>query len=1203
MCWPIPAPAPRVRKTHYDVVLGIATENLTLDTVEAIIITIHQKIQGSSFAKCEVITPQELRRLCLTEVQDDAGEVSTSGSQGSNSSNNATTTLESLCFRWKLHEKLTDLGEEDPVQLVMEIKTWQGESPDYGSIKLHFAEILTEARKFYMDDPLYREHRPFIHTVDLNRTGCFQLDSAQEALKKVTDYRISGDGAHILVAAVAGEHQLLQLWNFNEPPPMEPQSSSQVSDRTRQSMDSRGSLPNEPLQPRLEAWMKLPVTDDTQYELCLSWDATQFACIELPRPFVRPSMEIIEGDISNNTMFYKVETNYNTVPAGAIAGSGFRRFNPEERCPGLKNLLAGAAFHIVATQKQDVKNELFVTCDGVTIEVYSVFEAWSHKGSFSLDHSKNAPKCATDAANALRNNLRGSYLIMRDRVAHRVSTWDITRGIRQSSYTNLTYDQLENVNNLAAVSKDGKRIVVPDKHQFDIYWTETWTLVANYTFRDMDYNPTIRPFRFIRDGMQIMVSLDSQQLPLYRRNRGFILDANRGSLVEEYIAEGCDTFRMVFDNLINPRAICIGASQLSLFDVEDRIVSSPKRLKKGCSESCRSIASFEDHGLTEATAPSGLRFKTERSIVPIVVHGRREDLVVVIVTVLEENGQQTQRMSIPLPKNLKLHSATFVNKCSHLLISLNELVMIWSAPTAPQDKFALQLVHTVHRPTSCKVCPHRRVYGLCTQSEDVTVGINLDDPIPGTEAEFMAGVAHLPLIFEKASDFVQQEIIQYIGNNINVVCSGERYDSDVVQSVCCERMADTYRPTVKLWRALLAHPAGRWIPRHDMVKKNNPIFRLLARMEDHPEAFKLAEVFIDYCLRQARLEKDPHFLLPIRQCLQELTDPFKPHSEITLKMYRELAYLPVRDREAICVYYALVLIGVFMDTYHYNNEPAITCTFVFIAGLSYLLIVQEILQMLTEGRSYFQSVYNYVDLLAFIPPFVASILQITQSDPGAQNSLLSFSVLFVFLHFLFELRVIRSVCKFVSIIIHAVASIKVFFFVVVGGIIAFAVAILHLMRNCTGAIVCPSYTEGFSLNILRAISMTYFMMGGRYDAVSNGFSQDDIDFHIIMIAFFFFTVILMLNVLIGRTWELEWLQNRMRYVEGAENLSYDIPVFRKMSNYFSEMIYYTATPLQVREYRKKTKKIKEESSPIVDAIPIVGAKSHMFAADTFGDSG
>ncbi|KAK3841085.1 MAG: hypothetical protein J3R72DRAFT_422294 [Linnemannia gamsii] len=156
-----------------------------------------------------------------------------------------------------------------------------------------------------------------------------------------------------------------------------------------------------------------------------------------------------------------------------------------------------------------------------------------------------------------------------------------------------------------------------------------------------------------------------------------------------------------------------------------------------------------------------------------------------------------------------------------------------------------------------------------------------------------------------------------------------------------------------------------------------------------------------------------------------------------------------------------------------------------------------------------------VDLLAFVTPLIASILQLVWSDIDERNPLLSFSVLILFLHFLFELRVFRSICKFVSIIIHAIISIRIFFFVFAGGTLAFAIAIMHLMHTCTDADVCPSYTDGFSFNMLRVISMTYFMLGGMYDPVSNGFTHDDFGFHIMMATFFLFSVVLMLNVLIG----------------------------------------------------------------------------------------
>ncbi|KAF9092865.1 hypothetical protein BGX29_010259 [Mortierella sp. GBA35] len=116
---------------------------------------------------------------------------------------------------------------------------------------------------------------------------------------------------------------------------------------------------------------------------------------------------------------------------------------------------------------------------------------------------------------------------------------------------------------------------------------------------------------------------------------------------------------------------------------------------------------------------------------------------------------------------------------------------------------------------------------------------------------------------------------------------------------------------------------------------------------------------------------------------------------------------------------------------------------------------------ITALVEYKWSICNAIDLLAFVLPLVSSLQELLWASADGHSSWLSFSVLFIFLHFRID----------------------------------------------------PSYTEGFSLNLLRGLSMAYFMMGGRYDLVSNGFSANNASFHAIIVVFFF-TVIVMLNALI-----------------------------------------------------------------------------------------
>ncbi|KAF9583779.1 hypothetical protein BGW38_008564, partial [Lunasporangiospora selenospora] len=59
-------------------------------------------------------------------------------------------------------------------------------------------------------------------------------------------------------------------------------------------------------------------------------------------------------------------------------------------------------------------------------------------------------------------------------------------------------------------------------------------------------------------------------------------------------------------------------------------------------------------------------------------------------------------------------------------------------------------------------------------------------------------------------------------------------------------------------------------------------------------------------------------------------------------------------------------------------------------------------------------------------------------------------------------------------------------------------------------------------------------------------------------------------------WKQVWLENRLRYVETAENMSYHIPGFRETFDWFPKEIYYTATSYQVKQYWRRVAKVDEE---------------------------
>ncbi|KAI8349078.1 hypothetical protein B0O80DRAFT_460670 [Mortierella sp. GBAus27b] len=84
---------------------------------------------------------------------------------------------------------------------------------------------------------------------------------------------------------------------------------------------------------------------------------------------------------------------------------------------------------------------------------------------------------------------------------------------------------------------------------------------------------------------------------------------------------------------------------------------------------------------------------------------------------------------------------------------------------------------------------------------------------------------------------------------------------------------------------------------------------------------------------------------------------------------------------------------------------------------------------------------------------------------------------------------------------------------------------------------------------------------------------------VLLFLFVFFGVIVMLNVFIAlvnanyETASVEWLsvwrENRLRYVERAENMSYHITGFREYFDYFPEYIYFSPSEAEKAGFRDK----------------------------------
>ncbi|KAF9200554.1 hypothetical protein BGZ49_009197 [Haplosporangium sp. Z 27] len=284
-----------------------------------------------------------------------------------------------------------------------------------------------------------------------------------------------------------------------------------------------------------------------------------------------------------------------------------------------------------------------------------------------------------------------------------------------------------------------------------------------------------------------------------------------------------------------------------------------------------------------------------------------------------------------------------------------------------------------------------------------------------------------------------------------------------------------------------------------------------------------------------------------------------------------------------CLYYILVTIVAVLQVY-FPDFRVLRGAFIAIIVLSVMFLWLEISRAVRCWTRYKSTSYNFAGMLAYFLPMVASIDQlvvIMTTDLNGNARLLSFSVLAVFVNMLYELRVIKMVCKYVTIIQRAVGEILAFFIIFAVGIATFTIAILHVLHACPVETCSRDSNSQYPTEYFGALTSTFFFMAGRFGPINDELSSQDWGFMVMMIFCYLFTNIVMMNVLISLfsmtfikgddCWRLTWIECRMRYIESAENMSYHIKGFRETHEYFPKEIYYSAEPLRVDEFLEKHK--------------------------------
>ena len=184
----------------------------------------------------------------------------------------------------------------------------------------------------------------------------------------------------------------------------------------------------------------------------------------------------------------------------SFTGFGFSPVDVGDCWSKLKCFAGKSDFHSIDPDATNVKDELFFTHNGVTVEIYSVYGRWNHVRSIVVDPYYKPATGLINPYSALTKQLRGKYVVIENWKQSQVTTWDIEEGRRVSFITNLPPEQYYALSNFSSLSRDGTSIAIPGKRFVSLYWTLTWALLGICVFEEIDSDGQIGETVFVRNG-------------------------------------------------------------------------------------------------------------------------------------------------------------------------------------------------------------------------------------------------------------------------------------------------------------------------------------------------------------------------------------------------------------------------------------------------------------------------------------------------------------------------------------------------------------------------------------------------------------------------------------------------------------------------------------------------------------------------------
>ncbi|KAF9176686.1 hypothetical protein BGZ50_009840, partial [Haplosporangium sp. Z 11] len=569
-----------------------------------------------------------------------------------------------------------------------------------------------------------------------------------------------------------------------------------------------------------------------------------------------------------------------------------------QHCASLQNLFAYGKFHIPATDNHDIRDEIFVTCDGESILVYNVFGKWTQLHKISLFGTvSNDGVIICYHAWKLAQSLQGRYLVWISNDKDVASVWDITNGSLVSSMSTRTQEQQASHDksmliSAATFSSDCSVMAIAVEGAIMSYKTLTEDLLGYWPLPE-EY-PSIIGLEFIRNDTQILVRCCKHINSPLTGYLSLTLDAITFAPIDVFGDPGPYTY-ITQQHSQNHYFYTFHGSLFELTQLHDYAAVSYSQSRVSRNDPHQEPTLLRDHP-AQTTASSGLYFKVEMRV------GHNGQSKSVILTAKDEDGVIQEYTIIPPSKPGQLGSwtehATFWNGGSRLLVSGSLFNMVWSLPETLEGDVNLLLFWIQ--------CPPE-LGGPTHDPQDL---LHISDTRQAffkvTLSGFEEGITELIPLFTKANktEFFQQAILRYLSIYLDDLDPEE--PSKCVMGIIIELWRKGNRATIEnLTSALLDHHCNRWFPKYDTILQYNPVKVMVQEARAKPQAMVLARIFIDYCIARFTASQDIQYLFPIVDCFGDLVDLRRRHSNLALSILRRISFVPYKSRSFVLTKYVI----------------------------------------------------------------------------------------------------------------------------------------------------------------------------------------------------------------------------------------------------------------------------------------------------------